>query len=708
MIKINKEINNNLPLNIIDIFNALGNNFSKIYTVDRQTKSITIYRYKNLNMVDEEFPKDVLSFEEEIKKYIDNYVLEEDKEKMIKATSWENMYHQLEQVPHFSMHYRAMKKGRIVYYYMKCARIGSPENFHHIALAFANEDNDIKHNKLINSSNNEIIKKRKLLIIDDDDLARNLLSSLLEDEYDLLSAENGEIGYDLLNNNYKDLSLVLLDILMPVCDGIEFLERIQNNPLLSSVPIIIITSNDNTQTELQCLNLGAADFISKPFNVEIIKSRIKNTIKLKESTVTLANVERDALTGLYTEQAFLHYAELFIKNNSNTTMHLIVAKIKDFKLINNVHGTKKADELLMYLASVFTKNSKNNLVAKRDVSSYICLVHDDIKLDNDKIINDINEISKNAPIKGVKIKYGIYTNIDKTLPISTACDYASLAKETVMNSYDCDFAYYTKDIANKRIYEKKIESSFESALENNEFTVYYQPKINISTEKVIGGEALVRWIKPDGTIISPADFIPVYEHDGQIAKLDEYVFSKVCDLQERKKAEGKELIPISINLSRYSALQDDIVENYIKIINKHNIPYSCVPIELTESAAIYGEKIKETSHLLVENGFSLHIDDFGSGYSSLTSLNQFPFSTLKIDKSLIDHVCEQKGKTLVEQVIVLSKLLNMKVVAEGVETKEQLDEIKKMNCDEVQGFYFARPMSEEDFDAFLSNHFKTK
>lgn len=179
-------------------------------------------------------------------------------------------------------------------------------------------------------------------------------------------------------------------------------------------------------------------------------------------------------------------------------------------------------------------------------------------------------------------------------------------------------------------------------------------------------------------------------------------------IYKKEKAEGKELIPISINLSRYSALQDDIVENYIKIINKHNIPYSCVPIELTESAAIYGEKIKETSHLLVENGFSLHIDDFGSGYSSLTSLNQFPFSTLKIDKSLIDHVCEQKGKTLVEQVIVLSKLLNMKVVAEGVETKEQLDEIKKMNCDEVQGFYFARPMSEEDFDAFLSNHFKTK
>ncbi len=124
------------------------------------------------------------------------------------------------------MHYRTKKNGRIVYYYMKCARIDSPDNFHHIVLAFANEDSDIKHNKLINSSNCEILRKRKLLIIDDDDLVRNLLSSLLEDEYDLLSAENGKVGYELLKNNYKDLSLILLDILMPVCDGIELCNRI--------------------------------------------------------------------------------------------------------------------------------------------------------------------------------------------------------------------------------------------------------------------------------------------------------------------------------------------------------------------------------------------------------------------------------------------------------------------------------------------------
>ncbi len=622
---------------------------------------------------------------------------------MIKATSWENMCHQLELVSHFSMHYRAEKNGRIAYYYMKCSRIGSPDNFRHIVLAFANEDNDIKDSKLINLSDYDVIKKRKLLIIDDDALACDLLSSLLENEYNLLTASNGEKGYEILRSNYKDLSLILLDILMPVCDGIEFLKKIQNDFLLSSVPVIIITSNNNAKTKLKCLNLGAIDFISKPFNSEIIKSRIKNTIKLRKSTQTLANIERDNLTGLYTEQAFLHYARLHKRNNQNIPMHLVVAKIKDFKLLNSVYGTQKVNELLIYLASVFNKNSKNNLVAKRGVSSYICLVYNDAKLDNDKIKYVINEISKNAPIKGVKIKYGIYTNIDKTIPVHVACDRASFAKDKIMDSYDCDFAYYTEDMANDRIYKKNIENLFIPALDNNEFIIYYQPKIDITTEKVVGGEALIRWIKHDGTVVSPADFVPIFEHNGQIAKLDEYVFSKVCGLQQRKKAEGKELIPISVNLSRYSALQDNIVQKYIKIINRHEIPYSCVPIELTESAAIFGDKIKHVAEQLVNAGFSLHIDDFGSGYSSLTCLNQIPFSCLKIDKSLIDHICEQKGKTLIEQVIVLSKLLNMKVVAEGVETKEQLDEIKKMNCDEVQGYYYAKPMPEEDFIHYLNN-----
>ena len=206
----------------------------------------------------------------------------------------------------------------------------------------------------------------------------------------------------------------------------------------------------------------------------------------------------------------------------------------------------------------------------------------------------------------------------------------------------------------------------------------------------------------DGSLVSPGDFIPVYEKDGLIERLDEYVFRKVCHLQKSKINEDKELLPISVNLSRSSILHEDVAERYIKIVQENEVPFSCVPLELTESAAIYGDRINETTEQLINAGFKLHVDDFGSGYSSLVTLNQLPFSTLKIDKSLIDHVCEKKGKTLVEQVIMLSKLLNMQVLAEGVETKEQLEELRKMKCDEVQGFYYARPMPENEFIEYIN------
>ena len=156
-----------------------------------------------------------------------------------------------------------------------------------------------------------------------------------------------------------------------------------------------------------------------------------------------------------------------------------------------------------------------------------------------------------------------------------------------------------------------------------------------------------------------------------------------------------------MNLSRSSILCEGVASRYIKIAEENKVPTSCIPLEITESAAIYSQRITKTAKELNEAGFELHIDDFGSGYSSLTSLNELSFNTLKVDKSLIDHVCENKGKTLVEQVILLAKVLNMNVIAEGVETKEQLKELKELKCDEVQGFYYSRPVSEEEFIKYV-------
>lgn len=251
--------------------------------------------------------------------------------------------------------------------------------------------------------------------------------------------------------------------------------------------------------------------------------------------------------------------------------------------------------------------------------------------------------------------------------------------------------------------EKSIQDEFEAAVQNEEFLIYYQPKVNADTEEIIGAEALVRWKKRNGSYISPAEFIPQYEKNGLIEALDEYVFRQVCSYQKKRMLFGKILFPISVNVSRISILDSEIAERYTKIARDYEIPCSCIPIEITESSAVYSEKMKETADKFVSNGFSLQIDDFGAGYSSLQSLMQLPFTTLKLDKTLIDNVGKSKGKVILEQSILLAKMLGMDVIAEGVEKKEQIEILRKMNCSNIQGYYYAKPMPEEQFEKILSD-----
>lgn len=689
-------------LGINDIISVLGNEFSNIYLVDCESQQIEIYRYKNQAVGVKEVLQEKQPYQAAIQKYIEENVVLEDRKKMNVAADFEHVCSQLRKVPQFTVHYRVKRDGILSYYYMKCARIGDADTFQRVVFAFANEDADVHRNEMEKIIHADITTgKRKILIIEDNALNREMLCEILKDKYDILTAENGEIGFEILEKNYKALSVILLDMQMPVCDGTEFLKKIGEDTALASIPVIVITASSDEDAELTCLNLGASDFIRKPYNADIVKGRVDNVIKLKESTLMLAAVEHDELTGLYTKQVFLHYAKMIMKVRADTPMHLVVAKIIDFKLIKHMYGNKKADEVIGYLASVYSNAMGNGLVARKGNNSFVGLFWEDYKTFEQKLKNIIDEVKANAPVKGLRVKYGVYKDIDKGLPVSTICDYASMAEESIADNYDCDMAYYTEEMGRKRINSQMIENAFESALKNHEFVVFYQPKVDIDTEKVVGAEALVRWYKDGTSLISPGEFIPVYERDGLIVKLDEYVFRQVCGLQKRRMDEGEELLPISVNLSRSSALHEDVAKRYIDIIKENGIPFSCVPIELTESAAIYNDRVKTTTEQLTDAGCILHIDDFGAGYSSLISLNQFPFSTLKIDKSLIDDVCQSKGKTLVEQVITLSKLLDMKVVAEGVETKEQLDIIKDLQCDAVQGFYYAKPMPEDEFIEYV-------
>lgn len=694
---------------LLGLINILGDDYSNIYLVHRETQQIEIYRYRNQDVdVKKELHKE-RPYEAAMSSYIENSVVPEDRRKMIMETNLDAVCEHLTRVAQFTVHYRVRRNNEIQFYYMKCARIGNAEDFESIVFAFANEDVDVRRNEL-----NELLEpggmasKRKVLVVEDNELNREILSSVLAENFEVLLAEDGEIGLKLLAEHYRDLSVILLDICMPVCDGFEFLKRSQKDPLLASVPVIVTTGSNQQDVEIQCLDLGASDFIAKPYNARVVIGRINSVVKLRESAQTLTAVEHDDLTGLYTRQAFFYHAKTLIRFKPEENYHLVVADVRDFKLINSSYGEKVGDEMLCYLGRAFNEHLKLGLIARYGSDQFVCITYGNIDLSLENVKDVLAEITENAPVPNVRVKYGIYENVDKSQPISVLCDRGFLALKSIRDNYECNIAYYTREMNEKQNQNRVLENRFEEAIRDREFVVYFQPKYDVKTERIVGAESLVRWITKDGSMVMPGDFIPLYEKDGLIVKLDEYVFREVCRFQKEAMEHGNELLPVSVNLSRASIHHSGVVERYVEIVKEYGIPAACVPIELTETATLYNEQIREFTDKLVNEGFRLHMDDFGSGYSSLITLNELPFTTLKIDKSLIDYIDQDKGKKVVQQVINLAHGLDMDVIAEGVETFGQVKLLRKMECDDIQGFYYARPQPKDVYIEMLRDNNKTE
>ena len=247
-----------------------------------------------------------------------------------------------------------------------------------------------------------------------------------------------------------------------------------------------------------------------------------------------------------------------------------------------------------------------------------------------------------------------------------------------------------------RIYEER----FADALKNKEFVVYYQPKYDAFTEKMVGAEALIRWQTPNG-LVPPGDFLDVFEEDGLIYTLDKYVFQEVCKLQSRRIENCLPLIPISVNISRKSLFEPNVVEIYKEIADSYGIDTKYIPIEITENLALTNKKIKPIADRFFDAGFELQMDDFGSGESALNALNMMHFTVVKIDKSLIDFIGEKNGDLILNYAMALGKELGVKLVAEGVETVKQLCFLREHNCDFIQGYYFSKPLPQEEFEAKL-------
>ena len=296
------------------------------------------------------------------------------------------------------------------------------------------------------------------------------------------------------------------------------------------------------------------------------------------------------------------------------------------------------------------------------------------------------------------LSIGVYEADGSIQAIQAMVDRADIARRTVKGKADRLFAFYDETLRSKLLHDKAMESQMESALEKGEFSVYYQPQIDAKTQAIVGAEALVRWIKPDGRVLPPAEFIPLFEANGFIGDLDQYVFRIVCEQQKKWLQKGLPIVPVSVNLSRFQLLNSGFITEYRTILQNAGIEPRWVGVEITESAMLQNtDVLYDAMKRLHALGLEILVDDFGTGYSSMLLLKDSPIDILKLDKSFVDDIGNWRGEKIISSIISLSKSLHIRVTAEGVETADQYEFLKGVGCDCIQGYYFARPMPENEF-----------
>lgn len=380
---------------------------------------------------------------------------------------------------------------------------------------------------------------------------------------------------------------------------------------------------------------------------------------------------------------------------------IVSMNIHSFKVVNSICGTTKGDEILREIWRCIEQN-----IGKRDLAAHINADHYILFYEG----TDKAAVAQNLEMITIRLaRRSAELNVPQQLPyfgisewipekkIEQVFNEANIARQEIKNCKNLNYGFFSHEDAVRLLREKQMEDAFESSIRSRRFEVWYQPKYNPASRELVGAEALVRWRDAEGALVSPAAFIPLFERNGMIRYLDEYVFRTVCVQQKRWREQGRANFPVSVNLSRASLYFQNVVERYQKIAADVGVDLSSVPIEITETAAFDDQSIRQLADHFFEAGFSLHIDDFGAGYSSIAMLNMMHFDTLKLDKSLIDYIGNYGGDRLLEHMIALAKELGMHVTAEGVENERQVAFLQKLNCDSIQGFYYSKPLPLEEF-----------
>ena len=470
----------------------------------------------------------------------------------------------------------------------------------------------------------------------------------------------------------------------------------------------IVEDSKLTVADFITENLPAVTAVTAFIVLLILTLLIQNMRAVRRAKNLISATETDSLTGLYNRDFFIQYASRMFKEHPETPMDAISVNIEQFHSLNALNGRDFGDRVLRALGNeILSAADEMKGIAGRieaDGFDIYCRHSEDFQAIFDRLQARLDALSSNVSIR---IRMGVMPWQQKMEPVQLF-DRARTACSMARGHYKEHLIVFDEKVNEREIYEQRLLNDLRHSLDTNEFEVFYQPKFDIQSEppKLVSAEALVRWRHKELGMISPGDFIPLFEKNGQIGLLDKYVWEEAASQVARWRDKHGVTLPVSVNLSRVDVFDPQLEETLDEILRRNNLKHNAFKLEVTESA--YTENADQVIQVvegLRRKGYEVEMDDFGTGYSSLNMLSDMPIDVLKMDRAFVRNIeHDKKDIQLVALILDIAKNLNVPVIAEGVETEEQMLLLKDMGCSIVQGYYFSKPLHSKDFEAaFIRN-----
>lgn len=566
---------------------------------------------------------------------------------------------------------------------------------------------------------------KKILIIEDEEFIRyNLIELLKTEDFDAIAAEDGRSGLKLAAEATPDL--ILCDVMMPELDGYEVLKCLRRNPATATIPFIFLTAKDTKADIRQGMELGADDYLSKPFTraelmgaiaTRLSKQSVINqryTLALKQAAERVnRSVYYDSLTGL--PNRLLLEERLHQVASKNTQLAQLIPVLflnaDRFSRINETLGPSYGDALLKAVAQRLTTYVGQDTVARLSADRFIILLAPVAQKKAAASVAQeiIDALSQPFFLSGhevtITVRIGIAFYPSNGSDIDSLIQHAETAMSHSWQHGENESQVSTSQMQLASSDRQGLERDLHRALESQEFQVYYQPQVNLQTGEIIGAEALLRWRHPERGLVPPGSFIPLAEATGLIVPIGEWVLKTACkEIKVWQQSAFSHSLRVAVNLSARQFGQSALVQKIVQIIQTANLDPFCLELELTES--IIMQDMAGAIAILSELqslGIKIAIDDFGTGYSSLSYLKQLPFTTLKLDRCFVRNVgIDPTNTAIATAVIQMAHNLNLETIAEGVETEAELAYLRQLRCDYMQGFLFSPPLPASEFEQLLT------